>query len=257
VVAVSSTNPRPPSTGDHRDDLRWAYATAADLGLPPGERVRDVRREPGLLTLGTTGVFRVAAWAYLKTVHRLSVAGTEHLPASPPAVIIANHTSHLDAPAISVTLPGPLRRAALSLAAGEHFFHTLRKSMISASLLSALPMDRRTIGRHELGHLRHRLEAGHTVLVLFPEGTRSRDGTLLPFKPGLGLLVCQLGVPVIPAWIEGAYAAWPADQRWPRPGKVSLRFGPAIDTRAEACRAGWTQVSQRAHEAVAALRDQA
>ena len=63
------------------------------------------------------------------------------------------------------------------------------------------------------------------VLLIFPEGERSIDGGLLEFRKGVGILACELTVPVVPAWIEGTYQVLPVGARWPRPHPVSLRFG--------------------------------
>jgi long-chain acyl-CoA synthetase len=65
-------------------------------------------------------------------------------------------------------------------------------------------------------------------LVWFPEGQRSRDGNLQTFKPGLGKVLARMAVPVVPVWIDGTHAAWPVDRRFPRPGKVTVRFGEPV-----------------------------
>jgi 1-acyl-sn-glycerol-3-phosphate acyltransferase len=68
------------------------------------------------------------------------------------------------------------------------------------------------------------LATGHSVL-LFPEGTRSLDGSQQPFKHGVGHLLRETGVPVVPVAIVGTHAAWPKGQRWPRRGQVRVAFG--------------------------------
>lgn len=73
-------------------------------------------------------------------------------------------------------------------------------------------------------------------ILVFPEGERSRDGTLLPFRQGLGIMVRELGVPVVPVRIEGLEAVYPRGAAWPRRGRVRivfgapLRFGPESPT---------------------------
>lgn len=66
------------------------------------------------------------------------------------------------------------------------------------------------------------------LLGLFPEGTRSWDGKILPPMAGVGLLVAATDVPVIPIHVDGAYRAWPRHRRLPRPIKVTIRFGPPV-----------------------------
>ena len=71
------------------------------------------------------------------------------------------------------------------------------------------------------------LQAGEAVLI-FPEGGRSHDGRLQPFKPGAFRLACSLGVPVLPVTLVGGYEAWPAHRRLPRPGRISIIYHPLM-----------------------------
>jgi len=71
------------------------------------------------------------------------------------------------------------------------------------------------------------LRQGRNLLV-FPEGQRSVDGTLNRFRLGIGILACELGVPVIPIWIDGTFHAWPVGARWPRSHPISLVVGQPI-----------------------------
>jgi long-chain acyl-CoA synthetase len=69
------------------------------------------------------------------------------------------------------------------------------------------------------------------ALVWFPEGQRSPDGSLQPFRPGLGLLLQHYPVPVVPVVIEGAYAAWPRQRWFPRFGRLAVHIHPPVDPR--------------------------
>jgi 1-acyl-sn-glycerol-3-phosphate acyltransferase len=69
-----------------------------------------------------------------------------------------------------------------------------------------------------------RLLASGEPLVIFPEGGRSPDGTLQPFRPGAFRLALVAGVPVVPVTIAGAHAVWPPHRRWPRPGRVTVTY---------------------------------
>ncbi|MCA8957401.1 MAG: 1-acyl-sn-glycerol-3-phosphate acyltransferase, partial [Planctomycetes bacterium] len=66
------------------------------------------------------------------------------------------------------------------------------------------------------------------VLILFPEGTRSRDGAMGAFQPGIGMVVAGTEVPVVPCRIEGAHRAWPKGAWWPRPRKLTVCFGAPL-----------------------------
>lgn len=92
------------------------------------------------------------------------------------------------------------------------------------------------------------------VYILFLEGIRSRNGAMAAFQPGLGAFVASSPVPVVPCHIEGAFAAWPAHRRLPRPGKLRLRVGAPfhfIDTPQDC--AGWTEVAAQCEAAMRGL----
>jgi 1-acyl-sn-glycerol-3-phosphate acyltransferase len=89
------------------------------------------------------------------------------------------------------------------------------------------------------------------VLIIFPEGTRSRTGQLQSFKPGIGALLAGCEVCVLPCYLEGAFRAWPKGRRLPRPRKVRLLIGPPRDFRREEDAA---MVAAELRKAVEALR---
>ncbi len=75
----------------------WKYDPAHDLGLTPTERRRSLHREAGLTGLAANLFWRCLTQCYMTAAHRLSIEGRENLPAKPPYVLVANHSSHLDA----------------------------------------------------------------------------------------------------------------------------------------------------------------
>lgn len=92
-------------------------------------------------------------------------------------------------------------------------------------------------------------------LILFPEGARSRDGAMLPFKSGIGRIVAGTDVPVIPCWIDGAFEAFGPGMSFPRPRKLVVRVGaPLTFANQPASRAGFDAVATCLREAVEALR---
>lgn len=221
----------------------WRLRPARDLDLAPGERLRSLARERGLTGVAANWIWRRAIRAYLALAHRLEVEGRENLP-DPPFVMIANHCSHLDALTLAAALRGEAARQAHALAAGEVFFGSDPGAVFSAYAINALPIWRGGTTRGALEMLRTRLVEDRLVYILFPEGTRSRTGEMGPFQGGLARLVAGTDVPIVPCWIEGAFACWPASRKWPRPGKLRLRIGeplrfPPDTSRAEvthACR---------------------
>jgi 1-acyl-sn-glycerol-3-phosphate acyltransferase len=225
--------------------MEWKLRPARDIGLAPGERLRSLGRERGLVGLAVNAGWRALLRGWLEVAHRLAVTGREHLPA-PPFVLIANHTSHLDALVLAASLQGTAARRAHALAAGEVFFGSEAGAFFAAYAINALPVWRGKTSRGDIAMLRERLVEDRLVYILFPEGTRSRTGEMAPFQPGLATLVAGTGVPVVPCWIEGAFACWPAQRSWPRPGKVSLRIGAPLAFDATAGRAAITGACQAA-----------
>src|SRR5688500_16231511 len=110
----------------------WSYKPAADQGLSEKERLRSLRRETGLAAYLSQGAWRAAVRAYLRLYHRLEIIGAEHLPAEPPFVLVANHSSHLDAITLAAALPWRLRQSVFPIAAGDVFFETPVAAVFSA-----------------------------------------------------------------------------------------------------------------------------
>ncbi len=233
----------------------WRYKPAADAGLAPGESLRSLKRETGLIGSLTQAGWRTLVRAYLLGYHRLEVSGIEHVPKAAPFVMIANHSSHLDAVTLASALPWPLRRSAFPIAAGDVFFETPVASLFSAMMLNALPMWRKRCGSHAMQELRDRLIGEPAIFILFPEGTRSRDGQMGRFKPGIGMIVAGAEVPVVPCYLEGAHRAFAPGSSLPRPVPLALRIGPPRTfARVANDRAGWQQIAAELEAAVAALR---
>ena len=234
----------------------WKYRPAGDQGLKPNEALRSLKREAGLIAAMTQAAWRVAVRAYLRGYHRLRVEGVEHIPLKPPFVMIAHHSSHLDVLTLGAALPWRLRRHAFPIAAGDVFFETPAVSAFSAMMLNALPMWRKRCGSHAMQELRDRLIGDPASYLLFPEGKRSRDGTMSAFKPGLGMMIAGAPVPVVPCFIDGAFQAFRPETKLPRPLPISLRIGPPLlFSDVENARAGWQDIAARLEAAVTALRD--
>jgi 1-acyl-sn-glycerol-3-phosphate acyltransferase len=234
--------------------MSWKYEPAHDLGLAPAERWKSLRREPGLGEVIVCHAWWGATRTWLRLRQGLRIDGRERIPAEPPFVVVANHTSHLDALVLGAAVRARLRPRVFPIAAGDTFFETPAAAAFAATLLNALPMWRKKCGPHAMEELRSRLVGEPCGYLIFPEGTRSRDGTLQRFKPGVGMLVAGTPVPVVPCLIEGAFEAWPPTAKRPRGGRVRVVVGEAqrFDEVAND-RAGWEAIASRLYEAVAVL----
>ncbi len=223
----------------------WDLQPAHDTGLTPSERFRSVRRESGLLENVAHQVCFSLLRSYFAIAHRLKIVGGEKLPAHGPFVLAANHCSHLDALVLSAALTTRHRERAFPIAAGDVFFQTRVTSTFSAIMLNALPMWRKNCGPHALADLRRKLQDEKAIYIIFPEGGRSRNGSMMPFKHGLGMLVAETNVPVAPCGLVGAFDALPPQRNFPRPVSIKLTIGDVLQfasTRND--RSGWSQIAR-------------
>jgi 1-acyl-sn-glycerol-3-phosphate acyltransferase len=170
-------------------------------------------------------IYRVT-WHLFRSFYRiycpLQVDGAGHVPASGPAILAANHASFLDPPLVGAALP-----RTISYLARENLF----RFPLFGSLLRAwdvVPVDREGGSPAGLKAILDHLAANRAV-VLFPEGTRSRDGQLQSARSGIGLLVIKSIAPVIPIRIRGTFEAYARGMWLPRPRPVSIRFGAPLD----------------------------
>ena len=159
----------------------------------------------------------------------VDVQGVEALEdLSGPVIFVANHTSHLDAPLVLTSLPVRFRDRIAVGAAADYFFDVWWRAAATALAFSAFPVDRAGSQRSP-GLGKRLLEEGWSLLV-FPEGTRSRDGWMAELKPGAASLSLASGAPILPVAIRGAYQAMPRGRGWPAPGRkpVTVRFGDPV-----------------------------
>lgn len=233
--------------------MDWKLKPARDLGLSLGRRLASQNREFGLIGTATHWLWRQLVRAYLRCFHRLTVSGLENLP-EPPFVLIANHASHLDTLTLSAVLPPRIADRAYPIAAGDTFFTSFAISAFAAYAINALPIWRKHVKLEELQTLRARLIEDRLVYILFPEGTRSRDGRMAPFKPGIGAFVAGSAVPVVPCFLEGAFAALPSHRRLPRPTRLRLSIGASLSfADIPDDRRAWPAVAVRCEAAVRSL----
>ncbi|MBI2216374.1 MAG: 1-acyl-sn-glycerol-3-phosphate acyltransferase [Candidatus Rokubacteria bacterium] len=166
-------------------------------------------------------VLKVLARWLLRLLFRLEARGQAHVPREGPALIVANHSSVMDPPLVGAVAPRPLS----FMAKAELFRIPLFGRLIWA--VNARPVRREGA---DAGALRAALRVlqDNRALLVFPEGTRGDEGRLRPPKPGAGMLAVMSGAPVVPAFVEGSGTAWPKGRPLPRPGKVTVTFGPPL-----------------------------
>jgi 1-acyl-sn-glycerol-3-phosphate acyltransferase len=232
----------------------WKYEPAHDHGAKPAERLRSLKRESGLVGWVLHHLWWSTVRTYFRWGQRLEVVGREHLPKHPPFVLIANHSSHLDALVLASTLSPRIRGKVFPIAAGDTFFETPVMAAFAAGAMNALPMWRKNAGRHALENLRERLVGEPCAYILFPEGTRTRTGEMGRFRPGIGMMVAGTDVPVIPAYLQGTFDALPPGKRWPRRRRLRMVIGePMRFEDAANSKEGWQHVGASLEQAVRKL----
>ena len=143
------------------------------------------------------------------------------------AIIIANHTSHFDTAIALGVLPDRVYSRTAVVAAADRFYTQRLKSAWYSLRYNAFPITRGG-GRAALSYSEWLLENGWSLLI-FPEGTRSKTGDLLPFHPGPAILALGQRVPVLPIYMEGASNILPPKTRHSRPAAVKVRIGEPIE----------------------------
>ncbi|MDP2653449.1 MAG: lysophospholipid acyltransferase family protein [Candidatus Omnitrophota bacterium] len=229
----------------------WDYDPSPDIQQSIAEKLTVFPRERdmthSILRTSWTCCFR----AFLKTYLRLTVVGRENLPASASYVLVANHSSHLDAVCLAAAVPLPRIHRTFSVAARDYFFSSFFRSFCSAIFVNALPFDRLEKKRESLELCADVLDVAENVLIMFPEGTRSLTGEIQTFKAGIGILTAGTDRLVLPAYIDGAFRAWPKGCKFPRPRRVRVIIGQPMSFKAAARdKEGFLNVAQQLENAV-------
>lgn len=147
--------------------------------------------------------------------------GQRNVPSAGGAILASSHQSYLDPIIVGLGLSRQIH----FMARDNLFENALFRRLIE--FLNAFPVARDSADLRALREGIRRLRAGH-LLVLFPEGTRTRTGEIGQIHPGLALMADRAKVPVVPVTIEGAFDIWPRGRRLPRPGKIRVMFGEPI-----------------------------
>jgi 1-acyl-sn-glycerol-3-phosphate acyltransferase len=153
--------------------------------------------------------------------YRVRYSGRENIPTEGGVLVVSNHQSHLDPPLVGVGCP---RR--LNYLARDTLFRFAPFGRLIHSV-GAIPLDREGAGLGGIKESLRRLKRGEMVLI-FPEGTRTRDGEIAPFRPGFTTLAVRSKAAILPVAIEGAFQAFPRWRKFPGPGAIRVRFGEPI-----------------------------
>jgi len=161
---------------------------------------------------------------------RWRVYHPERVPLKGPVILAANHASFIDPPLVGAGL-----KREINYLARESLF---RFPVVGATLraVNSVPVDRDGGGAAGLKAILGRLLAGGGI-ILFPEGTRTRDGLLQPARSGIGLAVIKSDAPVVPVRVFGTFEAYGRHSKFPRPHPIAVKYGQPMffeELRAEA-----------------------
>lgn len=163
---------------------------------------------------------------FFKLFFRMKVIGDLNIPKKGPFIIAANHTSYLDGFVIAASLPFKIYKDTYFLGYQKYFVGRFKS--IFARLAHVIPVDPDIYLNRALQISSYVLNNGK-ILCIFPEGGRSFNGKLLPFKKGIGVLSLELNVPVLPVIIKGTYEALPRGAKFIRFSKIRVSFFNKID----------------------------
>ena len=203
----------------------FVSAYVAVTGIP-GLVLAFVFRRPGILyVLGEGGVRGGLALAGI----RYTVEGEEHIQTAGGAVYCVNHTSNLEPPLMYLVLRRLFPRLRLLYKAELHRIPILSWSF---DFVGFVPIQRgnREQSLQAIERAAGGLRKGYSF-VIFPEGTRSRTGEMLPFKKGGFLMAIKGQAPIVPVAIKGAGAAMRKGSPFVRPVTIRVRLGAPIDTK--------------------------
>jgi 1-acyl-sn-glycerol-3-phosphate acyltransferase len=159
---------------------------------------------------------------YMRAWHRLRLEGMELLPARGPALVLTNHASLLDIPALMAADPYP---DTVFVVKASVFRVAPLRPLLRA--WGAIPVERTGRDLRGIRAILAALRAGR-VVALAPEGRRSRTGRLGPINPVLARIAARAGVPLVPVGIRGSFAALPPGARRPRRRPIAVRVGPPL-----------------------------
>ncbi len=159
----------------------------------------------------------------------LNVRHRQRLPAAGPAIMVANHNSHLDTVVMMTLFSTKLLPRLRPIAAADYFLRNRLIAWFATTIMGIIPIERtgRAPDADPFVPVHAALEAVD-IVILFPEGTRTRDGSVGAFRRGLALLVKRTGAPVVPAGLRGPFRALPRGRMFPLPVSCALHLGPQI-----------------------------
>ena len=212
-------------------------ARASNLDWARQEPVRSLR---WLIQRGLSAPFA-------RAVTGLRVEGAEWLREQKrPAILAANHVSHADTVVLLAALPDGIREQTVVGAAADYWYQRPMLGRLVGLVLNTFPFARTGSAQAVLHSSSQLLKSGWNLLI-YPEGTRSPDGRMGRFTPGVGHLANETRSPVVPIHVRGTHRVMPKGRRYFLPAPVEVRFGKPLEARKGE---GSREFTQRVEDAV-------
>ena len=209
----------------HREHVRLSWAEI--LGQEPSPDAKAlVRTTRNALCIVGWLIGRSLLQLFLRIYGRMTSSGAGNLPTQGPYLITPNHLSNADAFLLSSALPRGVARQVFFLGDTKFFGGTVSSRI--AQYIQVIPVDMESRLYNALQLSAYILRAGK-VLCVFPEGSRSRDGSLKDFKKGVAIIAKELNVPLVPVALTGTYEMMRAGRIFPRPARLHVSIGRPIE----------------------------
>ena len=166
---------------------------------------------------------------FFKFFCQLRVNGRANLPKA-PFILCSNHCSHIDTPVLMLATKFYFRKLGI-IVAEDYFFSHKKSRGIVRLFMNTIPLNRQcthTSLRNALRQCKEFIAQGGNCLIIYPEGTRSCNGEMQPFKRGIALLACELNLPIVPVHIQGSHPVLSKNNFIPRPGRITVNIGRSL-----------------------------
>lgn len=170
-------------------------------------------------------IFQQILFLLLNSFEKISIDSTTQF-SKKPMIFTANHSSHLDGPTFLKAISKTNKKIVI-IVAKDYFFEKPFLGFLMRLFFNAIPIDRDGAIEKTLYSLGAYIDKGYSILI-FPEGTRSTDGKITKFKQGIGFIIKEMQLPVVPIKIKGTYELLPKGAHFPRKGLVTIVVGKLI-----------------------------
>ncbi len=244
------------TSDSHQADERETKWSEILQQNPSPATMRSIILQPSVTDILVNLFFYTGFKVLFHSFLRVRTEGKENIPKKGPYLIYPNHTSYLDGFLIAGSLPF---KKVLTV------YFLVFRDYISVPVVKTLARIARLIPVHIALDIMELLKACSFLLnhskpiCFFPEGERTSDNQIIKFKKGIGILAKELKIPLIPAYIDGAYHVWGRHSKLPRPGKITIRFGkpivPGIDiSEAELRSLSYDEIAERLRQELIKLK---